>query len=343
MYGPFNYPVDTFVYMGYSTSYNVAFYGAGTNDNIGFNSVRAADVSGDGIKDLLIESQYCDLGNQDTGCLYVVNGGTANFKSGTGNQADFANGISYNARYTQNNYGGQLTYTPTVVKDMDGDGYLDLVVTGGGYNYQSAGCNNAGTVSVFFGPTPSSTNNNYDVNSGGYDLRYRNANCNFTNAWVTAIGDFDGDGYLDATVNRRDYNSNAGRVWITSFSTGTARVTSPVLFTSSGVVSALTITWASVSGASQYQMLLDVDPRFPSPISNQTVSATQANVTGLTNGQSYYVKVRATNGNYNRFGPISSFTVDNTPPTAPTLIAPPNGGSVGTQTPTFNWTDASSE
>ena len=348
LYGPLNYPIDTQLDMGVAANYNVAIHGAISNDNIGFDSLRAADLNGDGIPDLIIESEYMDPGSPpyDGGVLYVINGGGANFPPGQGQQHDLAS-VSpyyYNLRISASNNYSHVSYAQAAIKDMDGDGNLDIVVQSQGYFNNNTCGSGIGYVGVLYGPTPNTTGNNYDIDASNVDARFHYSNCTSFNSFLTLTGDFDGDGMQDIVFSDRGFTSAQGRVWLTSVSTAAPRITAPGLFTN---LTAPTLQWTPVQGASSYRVQVDVDPRFPAPVSDQTVSSLSASVSGLSNGQGYYARVKATNGNFLRWGPIATFTVDTTPPVPPTLIQPGdasgNNPTVGTQTPLFKWTDASPE
>ena len=258
---------------------------------------------------------------------------------------------------------GHLGSIPPTLRDVDRDGVMDIVMTFHGYNasnfvpWQTDACSNGqGIVAVFHGPLLSGTANILWITTHMDRYFIPGGDCNGFNtgeqmqmgSYPLPMADFNGDGQLDLVLSRYMYDgafSNQGRVWVVSEALSSAKITAPLLFTNT---TSPTIAWNTVSGASSYRMQLGTDPLFLSPLSDQTVGTNSADVSGLSNASSYYVRVKATNGNYfDRWGPTATFTVDTTAPTAPTLITPGDDSdthpAIGTQTPAFDWTDASSE
>jgi hypothetical protein len=100
-----------------------------------------------------------------------------------------------------------------------------------------------------------------------------------------------------------------------------------------------TLSWASLAAAT-YQVQLSVDPFFSPASVMDTTTGTNSIVVApaLTNGVSYYARVRALSGIDNgAWSYITDFTVAQTAPTTPVLVSPPNPSNVSAQTPTFNW------
>lgn len=108
-----------------------------------------------------------------------------------------------------------------------------------------------------------------------------------------------------------------------------------------------TISWAPLSGSTSYQLQIHTDPFFNAPYVSQTVlGTTQYTLTAgqiLTNGVSYYARVRALGGAAGGFWSyVTDFTVAQTAPAAPTTVAPAANANVPVQTPTFNWSAVTS-
>jgi hypothetical protein len=102
-------------------------------------------------------------------------------------------------------------------------------------------------------------------------------------------------------------------------------------------------TWAAVPGAASYELQVSIDPFFTTPmvldqtpIPGTSYQLTVGNI--LTNGVSYYVRLKANGGSFGGIPSyITDFTVAQTIPTTPVLVSPPNPSNVSSQTPTFNW------
>ncbi len=96
----------------------------------------------------------------------------------------------------------------------------------------------------------------------------------------------------------------------------------------SGLSEPVLTDWADVSGASSYQIQIDNNSDFSSPITDQIVTSSNYSATGLTVGVSLYWRVRALNG----CGPGSwsstrYFLISCTAAATPSLITPANGAA----------------
>jgi hypothetical protein len=104
------------------------------------------------------------------------------------------------------------------------------------------------------------------------------------------------------------------------------------------------LSWNPVAYAKNYEVRVDANPRFTSPIpvysgpsGNETSYLLPETAAHLLDNTRYYWQVRALNSVWT--GPwsvVRSFTVDRTPPANPLLTLPANNASVA-GTPTFSW------
>ncbi|MBY9000332.1 MAG: hypothetical protein KGD64_05425 [Candidatus Heimdallarchaeota archaeon] len=101
------------------------------------------------------------------------------------------------------------------------------------------------------------------------------------------------------------------------------------------------LDWTTATGGYNYQLQVDNNGDFSSPIVDQTFSVTAYTPTVLGDG-TYYWRVRAIDqaGNVGAWSSIWHFTVDTLPPSTPTLITPTNGVSTNDSTPYLDWTTA---
>jgi hypothetical protein len=109
-----------------------------------------------------------------------------------------------------------------------------------------------------------------------------------------------------------------------------------------------TFYWGAANGATEYGLEIDNDIFTSLTINHTGLLASGSSGSyqlsveenSLLEEGNFYWRVRA----YNAFGSTVSepreFMVDNSPPPAPALVAPPNGGTAG-ETPTFDWADVS--
>ncbi len=102
-----------------------------------------------------------------------------------------------------------------------------------------------------------------------------------------------------------------------------------------------TLEWGAVSGADTYTVQLDTDPAFGSPDQSQTQASTSFSPTTLSEGTTYYWRVKA-NGPGGDSGYSSrSFTTLFNPPGAPTLTSPADNATDVSLTPTLVWSAGS--
>jgi predicted phage tail protein len=99
--------------------------------------------------------------------------------------------------------------------------------------------------------------------------------------------------------------------------------------------------WNPATGGTtfNYEIQVDNNNTFASPEAQTTTAATTFTPGAPLADGLYYWRVRAINEQA-AAGPYSmvrTFTVDTTPPAAPTLLNPPDAGSVTTLTPAFSW------
>lgn len=123
------------------------------------------------------------------------------------------------------------------------------------------------------------------------------------------------------------------------------KITAPLGFSS---MTAPTITWASYGGATSYEIQIDTTALYNPPLITKTgLTGNSYTLTGagaelLTNGITYYARIRAENGSDTTVQPPMDFTVDNTAPPAPALAYPPSGATVTTKNPKFDWSPVTS-
>ena len=92
--------------------------------------------------------------------------------------------------------------------------------------------------------------------------------------------------------------------------------------------------WGDVLGATQYQIQIDNDADFLTPvISTTTAASTYTPAAALTDGV-YYWHVRAGNGTWSNYSTAWTVTV-----MIPILTSPINGSTTADHTPTFDWND----
>ncbi|MFX1533998.1 MAG: S8 family serine peptidase, partial [Promethearchaeota archaeon] len=98
------------------------------------------------------------------------------------------------------------------------------------------------------------------------------------------------------------------------------------------------LNWSVVSDAVLYQVQVDDSVSFSSPVVDTTTSNTFYTSPPLTDDM-YYWRVRAQDAadNWGPWSSIWSFTIDTTPPAAPSLVSPSDGTATNDVTPFLDW------
>ena len=173
--------------------------GENNNDISGYSVSTADDINGDGYADLLIDAYGYPNGTAK-GRSYVVFGGPGVGSSGdillgslTGANGFYLDGENDN----DNNFNSGLTVS--AAGDINGDGYVDLLIGADGY---PAGSNKGRSYVVFGGPGVGSSG---DIllsslnGTNGFKLDGEN-NGDASGVSVSAAGDINGDGIADLLI-----------------------------------------------------------------------------------------------------------------------------------------------
>ncbi|MBD2136289.1 FG-GAP repeat protein [Anabaena sp. FACHB-1237] len=188
--------------------------GFSAGDNGGWAVSNAGDINGDGKADLLIGAT--DTGGNGAGIKgesYVVFG-----------QDDFGSTVNIADIVGQNkglkiisNKDNNLGYSVSYAGDFNKDGKDDLII--GAPYADPNNNNNAGQSFIIYGQTEftSNTINVFEL-SLDQGLTINGQNSDQSGFFVSAAGDFNGDGIADVIIGARDGNPNntefAGRVYI---------------------------------------------------------------------------------------------------------------------------------
>jgi hypothetical protein len=106
----------------------------------------------------------------------------------------------------------------------------------------------------------------------------------------------------------------------------------------------LTCSWNAATDASNYQIQVDDNNNFSSPVVDQSeISSTQYFVSGLSESTTYYWRVRAANscGAFGSWSSVRSFTTSADIPGEPSLTNPTNGSNCQDVTLSLQWTPGS--
>ena len=155
----------------------------------------AGDVNGDGYSDVIIGAPFYDNPENEEGRAYIYNGS--------------ANGLSTTANWSEepNQNEAKFGFSIATAGDVNGDGYLDVLIGAPGFDNGAA---DTGRAFIFHGSTTGPTTTadwTGIVTQGGAQFGYA----------VDAAGDTDSDGYGDIVVGAPFYSngeSNEGAAYI---------------------------------------------------------------------------------------------------------------------------------
>lgn len=158
-------------------NWNVRIDGATVGDSLGLVGIALADLDNNGRADLIATAPSTNYNDRtDSGSVYIIYDSNLS-KSGTGNIIDLADSTSYNLRIDSAGAGdlGEADLgSRLAVKDLDGDGKLDLLIV---YVFtDNNGRANSGSTYVFYNSLLddyTGTGNNLDLAaSTSYNLRF---------------------------------------------------------------------------------------------------------------------------------------------------------------------------
>ena len=173
--------------------------GSLASDQVGYALAGGADLTGDGLADLVVGSPQRDRGLINTGSAWIFSGAWTGTMSATDAEVEL--------------YGASASLLMgdalTVVDDLDGDGVAELVV-------HSGQGSSSGRVSVFLGPLSGS------LSTSSADLTWTSVGGSGGHR-IASAGDVSGDGANDLLIGDASASSSVGVAYLlTAFTTSTS-------------------------------------------------------------------------------------------------------------------------
>lgn len=165
---------------------------------LGVSVSGAGDVNGDGFDDVIVTSNYDDLGVNESGA-FIFHGGSGGVASGSPSSAS--------TRITSDQVAAGVGYSVAGAGDVDGDGFDDVIVGAPAYDTVIPGGSptpivDAGAAFIFHGRTGAILHST--PTAAATKLLGTQAGAAY-GASVAAAGDVDGNGYDDVIVGAWNY------------------------------------------------------------------------------------------------------------------------------------------
>lgn len=202
--------------------------GSLASDQFGYALSGGADLTGDGLADLVVGAPQRDRGLLNTGSAWIFSGAWTGTMSATDAEVEL-----YGASASQ-----LMGDALTVVEDLDGDGFAELVV-------HSGQGSSSGRVSVFLGPLSGS------LSTSSADLTWTSVGGSGGHR-IASAGDVSGDGANDLLIGDASASSSVGVAYLlTAFKTSTSLSSAAAAKVSGAVATPLT---GAVSGGADVDL-----------------------------------------------------------------------------------------
>ncbi|MDD2942349.1 MAG: carboxypeptidase regulatory-like domain-containing protein [bacterium] len=201
-----------------ATNFNARFDGAAAGDVLSSTgTIRAGDVNGDGLADLILGASQADNNGLISGSVWIVFSTLVDdYAATTGNILPLSVGSNYNIRYDGGAAGQMIR--PGLVADTNGDGVSDLTLDAPNASYGATSSGSAWIIfSTLLDDVGLTTGNNKALSVGGnYNLRYDSVGIT-DQLKISAAADVNGDSLSDLILSSywADNNgSNSGSAWV---------------------------------------------------------------------------------------------------------------------------------
>ena len=189
-----------YIYLGGPTGISATpaftLVGEGLNSEFG-RALAVADMTGDGIGDLIVGASGFSGALRDQGKVYVFQGGVAGIVT--------APIFTMLGEHANDEFGRSAD-----AADTNGDGFRDLIVGAPGSTQAGASSDVPGSMYVFNGSATGLSS------TASFKVTGEIVNSHLGEA-LAAVGDVNGDGYADVAIGARDFscgNGPAGKIYV---------------------------------------------------------------------------------------------------------------------------------
>ncbi len=196
------------------TDADITINGRAGGDNAGVIN-RTADLDGDGYVDIVIGAPDADEGGTNSGSVYLLSGPVSSWASTVSLATD------YNQRWLGGTNSDRIGTDLSVSADVNGDGFVDLIVGGDGVDTPAS---SAGAVYVVFGPVSSTSSGKINAVADWTITGATASDALGDNRLIADAIDLDGDGIDDLALSSSVYDqplNNNGALFLFYGSSGT--------------------------------------------------------------------------------------------------------------------------
>jgi len=286
---------------------NVVIVGSGSG-RFGYSVAMPGSINGDVYDDVVVGALLFPNGSSSAGSVFVFLGSATL-------PATIVAASENDMRIDGESGGDRFGVSVAGIGDINADSIPDFIVGATRHDAGGGSADNYGRGYIFPGSDPLPAN--VEASTAGLTVTGPSAG-DFLGWTVGSAGDFDGDNSADVFAGAPRHSSDLGQTFV--YSVFPLELTIPTLATETAYTAgnANTLVWSdeSAGGATAYEVERAADAGFTTNVvSSGTVTELSYEFVGLTDGQTYYYRVRSGFGiHFSEWSPSEISTQDASPP-----------------------------